>query len=704
MEAAAGTDAEAGEGEELGATLEDAMQTLHGAAILALELLTKSQQHPPEQLLSVATLLHDGLLMTEVDPQLGSMQVDMYDAVMRLCCAWWEQRMPGNELLVARTIPYVMLRAIQSLDRNKASMVHMCYMIRDALELLDFEDENINDTKQLLLVAAMHPAFLREAEGRRFIAGLFKLEAQMTRELGAIVRNQIPSGQRFTLEAYGEILFRAWRDTVGPCAAEVESELQALMQAAILASTPSLAAALRVVLNGLHSQKNIEKRLNPALVRLYDPILPRAFGAANAEDPEAPAEENNTRLMHQLGLLMDSLSDTCPAVREAAVDGCCRCLKYFWEIIPAATSAKMIEEVTGKLAFDSSSRSVRVAVLRGLRTLVGNQHAQPVLKKALPGISSLLHDNDAGVREALTDLLVGVSSCRGLHFWGVVPPEQLLEAVAGDAEPAVARKIARILIPSYFPNAQEGSARVGALLRAQPKAGLAFCQHLVARFLPASELKGGNGAEFTASVPLEQIMQLASDLAAHLLATVPGTAAQQPQQPPPKRAKPVEGRRGTATVATVAPVAGKKRAKKKPAGRDSDMDDAQDAAHAETESGGAAGQAVNADEDIVLPDATAETEEGWLAILSGLVVICEGLAAAVVNTEECTEAELAAIFSGDMLEQLLRAAEESLQKPDAIKLVLQLLTHVHFVNGAQNARSKLFERLAQGDLPGSFIA
>lgn len=52
------------------------------------------------------------------------------------------------------------------------------------------------------------------------------------------------------------MLFRAWRDTVGPCAAEVEGEVvQGLMQAAILASTPTLAAALRVVLNGLHSQR-----------------------------------------------------------------------------------------------------------------------------------------------------------------------------------------------------------------------------------------------------------------------------------------------------------------------------------------------------------------------------------------------------------------------------------------------------------------
>lgn len=35
-------------------------------------------------------------------------------------------------------------------------------------------------------------------------------------------------------------------------------------------------------------------------------------------------------------------------MREAAVEGCCRCLLYFWEIIPAATSAKIIGDITGR--------------------------------------------------------------------------------------------------------------------------------------------------------------------------------------------------------------------------------------------------------------------------------------------------------------------------------------------------------------------
>lgn len=56
---------------------------------------------------------------------------------------------------------------------------------------------------------------------------------------------------------------------------------QELMQAAILASTQPLAAALRTVLHGLHSEKRVAG-VDALLLRLYRPILFRAFTANNA--------------------------------------------------------------------------------------------------------------------------------------------------------------------------------------------------------------------------------------------------------------------------------------------------------------------------------------------------------------------------------------------------------------------------------------
>ena len=53
-----------------------------------------------------------------------------------------------------------------------------------------------------------------------------RAQAQLVRELGAIVRNQAPSGRASVLEAYGEVLLRGWRAAAGACLFEVEALIQ----------------------------------------------------------------------------------------------------------------------------------------------------------------------------------------------------------------------------------------------------------------------------------------------------------------------------------------------------------------------------------------------------------------------------------------------------------------------------------------------
>ena len=50
-----------------------------------------------------------------------------------------------------------------------------CYSSRSALALLDFDDPSIEGVQALMVRAAMLPAFLRCAVGRKFIAHLFTL-------------------------------------------------------------------------------------------------------------------------------------------------------------------------------------------------------------------------------------------------------------------------------------------------------------------------------------------------------------------------------------------------------------------------------------------------------------------------------------------------------------------------------------------------
>ena len=50
-----------------------------------------------------------------------------------------------------------------------------CYSMRGTLALLDFEDPSIQGVQALMVRGAMLPAFLRCADGRKFIAHLFTL-------------------------------------------------------------------------------------------------------------------------------------------------------------------------------------------------------------------------------------------------------------------------------------------------------------------------------------------------------------------------------------------------------------------------------------------------------------------------------------------------------------------------------------------------
>ncbi len=62
---------------------------------------------------------------------------------------------------------------------GRAADVKRCYSSRGALALLDFDDPSIEGVQALMVRAAMLPAFLRCANGRKFIAHLFTLHVSL---------------------------------------------------------------------------------------------------------------------------------------------------------------------------------------------------------------------------------------------------------------------------------------------------------------------------------------------------------------------------------------------------------------------------------------------------------------------------------------------------------------------------------------------
>ena len=63
--------------------------------------------------------------------------------------------------------------------------------------------------------------------------------------------------------------------------------------------------------------------------------------------------------------------------------------------------------------------------------------------------------------------MCGRSTVRGLSFVDVAPLADLLEAL-GAEPPEVARRLHRLLAPSYWPGREAGPACVAALLRQSP--------------------------------------------------------------------------------------------------------------------------------------------------------------------------------------------------------------------------------------------
>ncbi|KAF6261308.1 condensin II non structural maintenance of chromosomes subunit-domain-containing protein [Scenedesmus sp. NREL 46B-D3] len=652
--------------------LEAALAALRLAALLCADTLHECHPNPPEGLCSAAITLHDHALL-----ELGDARPDVQDAVAKLCCIWWQYGAENREFLVSQTLPFLLLRAIST---GKAAHVKACHAMRAALELLDFEDASINDMKRMLLQAAICPAFVSRPEGRKFLACLLTVHPSMVQEMTSVIRNQIPAGRRSVLDAYGEVILRGWREAVGPCLAEIETNLiQNLMNAALHGSGQALVASIRRVLGELHRSKRLggAGSVDAMLVRLYEPILFRALSAANAGvrrnalqllldafpllDPEASTEEQDELLVRQFQALSDGLTDGCPSVRVVAAQGICGVLNLYWEIIPSATTAGFVSRLTSQLAFDVAMPAVRVAALEGLQLLVDNQHAQPVLSKALPQLAPVMWDPSPRVREAMADLLLCISTSRGLHFWEVVPLEVLLEQLvgagaAGPGSSSVAQKLHQLLVPSYFPNPQEGAARIAALLKENRGAGQSFCRMLVAPFIHFMD--SGKGSH-QVQVPLEDILQLASCLMSHLLQHPP---VADPRSPPRKQRnrRRTGGGRGAAIAEAAEDAAGapgtaagcgtrgkRKKALATAAGAGS-------SAAAAAAPGDLEEQDEEQEVDVMAVGVQEESVDSWQALLAGLAEICAGVGMALQH-ELCDEQDVHGLFSESSLQQLLAA-------------------------------------------------
>lgn len=211
--------------------------------------------------------MHDNLVVFESDSVLSS-------GIECLCEEWWKENIPGRESLISQTLPFLLSR---SLTLKKKVDVHRVYVLREAFALFDFDDESIEDLKLLLIRCVISPLYLKTEDGRKFLSFIFGLSDQLGKEMLAMVRSQIPFGRKSMLEAYGDILFRAWKAAPLDSRSDIENGfLQDLTEASIHASNGAFASYIRRVLGAFINQRTIDG-VEKLLYRLSEPVIFRSL-------------------------------------------------------------------------------------------------------------------------------------------------------------------------------------------------------------------------------------------------------------------------------------------------------------------------------------------------------------------------------------------------------------------------------------------
>ena len=133
------------------------------------------------------------------------------------------------------------------------------------------------------------------------------------------------------------------------------------------------------------------------------------------ENPEASREDKTVLLEKQYFLLERLLEDDSPDIRSVAVEGCCRVLYLFWEVMPSSTITKMLTKIIDDTAHDSSN-DVKLSTLKGISFLIGNPQTLEVLKVLLPRLGFLFLDPFLSVRIHVCDLLLATRAIRNFQF------------------------------------------------------------------------------------------------------------------------------------------------------------------------------------------------------------------------------------------------------------------------------------------------
>ncbi|XP_050166455.1 condensin-2 complex subunit G2 [Myiozetetes cayanensis] len=440
-------------------------------------------------------LLECVFILNDILPALPASEKILQDAIQRVCEMWWQKGLEGKEVL-GKTLFIILLRKSLHKAAVGADIVRL-WNLHQGLLCFDYDSEESNEIKDLLLQCFMSVKHIKKEEGRRFLSFLFSWNINFIKMIHGTVKNQLQFFPRSLVEYISEIYFRAWKKMSGEFIEVLEHDcIQDFVYHGIhLPRSSSFHSKVREMLSYFHKQSRVRQGVEEMLYRLYQPILWRALKVRNSEvranaaflfvdafplrDPNFNAEEMDNEIQRQFEELFRLLDDPHPVVRSTGILGVTQITSRYWEMIPSVIVADLLKKITGELAYDVSSADVRCSVFKCLPIILDNNLSHPLLEHLLPVTKYSLRDNSEKVRVAFVDMLLKVKATKAAKFWNICPMEDILARLEVDSRP-VSRRIVNLLFNSFFPVNQPEDVwceRCVTLIQMNPAAARKFYQY-----------------------------------------------------------------------------------------------------------------------------------------------------------------------------------------------------------------------------------
>ncbi|KAM6102154.1 condensin-2 complex subunit G2 isoform 2-T2 [Theristicus caerulescens] len=419
-----------------------------------------------DETVNYKALLECVFILNGILPALPESEKILQGAIQRVCEMWWEKGLEGKEQL-GKTLFVILLRKSLNKAATGADIVRL-WNLHQTLLCFDYDSEESNEVKDLLLQCFMSVKHIKKEEGRRFLSFLFSWDVNFIKMIHGTVKNQLQFFPRSLMEYISEVYFRAWKKVSGEFLEILEHNcIQDFMHHGIhLSRSSSVHSKVREMLSYFHKQSKVRQGIEEMLYRLYQPILWRALKARNSEvrsnaaflfvdafpvrDPSFNTEEMDNEIQKQFEELFSLLEDPHPVVRSTGILGVTQITSKYWEMIPPTILADLLKKLTGELACDITSADVRCSVFKCLPIILENKLSHPLLEQLLPAVKCSLHDNSEKVRVAFVDMLLKIKATKAAKFWKICPMEHLLTRLEVDSRP-VSRRLVNLLFNSFFP-------------------------------------------------------------------------------------------------------------------------------------------------------------------------------------------------------------------------------------------------------------